>query len=335
MTRPAGVPLGGRSVGNGRGSAWKAATKSIPAGRGHAESAGRGVPAALDQQRGAGLERRGDVEVDGATDRAAQLVTDRVRPPPPDARACPPGARRSGPRSPAPRRRRAARSVPCPPGRRPWRAPRPPPRSSARGVAGGPLPARRRCARRRPRSSSSISEIASSASAIRPAALMRGAMPNARSRAVGWSGDSHARASSARRPARRVSASSASPSRTIARLSPVIGARSATVPMAATAARSLAASAAARQQRGGELVRQAGAGQVGIGIGAVGPMRVDHRHRPRQVAGGQVVIGHDHVHARGSRACSTSATFTIPQSQVMTSVTPAAARRSRPAFDRP
>ena len=36
------------------------------------------------------------------------------------------------------------------------------------------------------------------------------------------------------------------------------------------------------EQRRGELVRQTGAGEVGIGIGAVGTMRVDDRGCPRQ-----------------------------------------------------
>ena len=107
---------------------------------------------------------------------------------------------------------------------------------------------------------------------------------------------------------RCVSASSAKPSRTIARLSPVIGARSATVPMAAIAARSVAAAPAARQQRGCQLVGQAGAGQVRIGIGAV---RADADRPPLPRAAGprrEVVIGHDDVHAQAARD-ATSATF--------------------------
>ena len=150
-------------------------------------------------------------------------------------------------------------------------------------------------------SSSSSSEIASSASAMRPAALIRGATLYARSRAVTCSGDSQARASSARSPARCVSASSASPRRTIARLSPVIGARSATVPMAAMRSQVPRHRTAARQQGGRQLVGQAGAGQVRIGIGAIGPMRIHHRHRARQGPGRQVVIGDDHVQAQAAR----------------------------------
>ncbi len=75
---------------------------------------------------------------------------------------------------------------------------------------------------------------------MRPAELIRGATPKARSRAVGSVGTSAERASSARSPGRDVVASSARPSRTMARLSPVMGAMSAMVPMAATPARSAA-----------------------------------------------------------------------------------------------
>ena len=57
----------------------------------------------------------------------------------------------------------------------------------------------------------------------------------------------------------------------------------------------------ARQQRGRELVGQAGAGQVWIGIGAIGPMRIHHRHGARQGPGRQVVIGHDHVQSQAAR----------------------------------
>ena len=55
------------------------------------------------------------------------------------------------------------------------------------------------------------------------------------------------------------------------------------------------------EQRGGELVRQPGAGEVRIGIGAVGTMRVDDRDGPRQDRLRQVVVGDDDVEPELSR----------------------------------
>ena len=103
------------------------------------------------------------------------------------------------------------------------------------------------------------------------------------------------------KPGLEVTASSSRPSRTMARLSPVIGAMSAIVPIAATPAEVGGRLPAAREQRGCQLEGEAGAGQVGIGVGAVGTVRIDHRHRERQRAGRQVVVRDDDLHPEAAR----------------------------------
>ena len=82
------------------------------------------------------------------------------------------------------------------------------------------------------------------------------------------------------------------------------------------------------EQRRGELVRQPGAGEVRIGVGAVGPMRVDDRDGARQDRRRQVVVGDDDVEPERARRPRPRPTLQTPQSQVMTRVD-AVARRGR------
>ena len=278
-------PSGAAPTGNGRGSAWNACVEPIPGIRHQAEAAGGGVAATLREvwaRRPRGRPPR------GSRPAPAPILAARPprRSPPPRAgSARPRGVPPDSPMSPAPRRRCAPRA-----GRvRPPHPHRPPPLVGPRRGPATVSSRRRRwtasssSARRSASTGSSETRrpIASSASAMRPAALIRGAMAYARSRAVGCSGSATERARSARSPARRVAASCRTPAATIVRDSPVMGARSAMVPMAARAARSVGHQPATRKQRRGQAEREAGSGQVLVGIAAVCPVRVDDRRRGR------------------------------------------------------
>ena len=143
--------------------------------------------------------------------------------------------------------------------------------------------------------------MASSASAMRPAALTRGTTPKARSRAVGCDGTSQTARSSARRPAcvvRRQLLEAEPDDR------PALAGHRREVRDGADGRdgrQSIGRDAVPLEQRGGELVRQTGAGEVGIGIGAIGAMRVDDRGGPRQDGARQVVVGDDDVQPDLSR----------------------------------
>ena len=213
----------------------------------HAEATRAGVAASLDEELRTGLQRRGGVEVDRrrAPSRAARLP--QARRPRPAARAPPPVARRSGRRCQAPSHRARMRSaLPSGVAR---------PAASASSTATAVSSRRVRCDRLQllgdalglVRALGQEQEMASSASAMRPAALMRGATPNARSRAVGPIGPlAGARQKRAQPGSLGGRPDRPGPDRTMARLSPVIGARSAIVPMAATPARSATARLVAR-----------------------------------------------------------------------------------------
>ena len=88
------------------------------------------------------------------------------------------------------------------------------------------------------------------------------------------------------------------------RFSPTSGTTSASVPMAAilTNAGSQRRVPGLRAQRLHQLQRDADAGQVLVGIGAVVPLRVDHRQRLRQLGVGLVVVGDDQIDAELARA---------------------------------
>ena len=55
------------------------------------------------------------------------------------------------------------------------------------------------------------------------------------------------------------------------------------------------------EQRRGEAEREPGAGQVRVGVGAVGPVRIHDGHGGRQGSKRHVMVGHDHVHAHRGR----------------------------------
>ena len=137
--------------------------------------------------------------------------------------------------------------------------------------------------------------MASSASAIRPAALTRGTTPKARSRAVGCDGTSQPRDKQRAQAGvrRRRQLLEAEPDDRAA----LAGHRREVRDGAdgRHGGQPIGRDAVPLEQRGGELVRQTGPGEVGIGIGAVGPMRVDDRGCPRQDGARQVVVGDDDV----------------------------------------
>ena len=128
--------------------------------------------------------------------------------------------------------------------------------------------------------------VAMSGVLMRPAALTRGASMNADVVAVdGLAGEAaRRRAARAGRSVCGPLLSDARPSRAMTRFSPTSGTTSASVPIAAilTNAGSHFALPGARAQRLDELQRDADAGQVLVRIGAVVPLRVDHRQRRRQ-----------------------------------------------------
>ena len=257
----------------------------VPSLREDAEAAGRGMPAALGEVRGAGLQRRrrrgsrpgpGPIRAPRRPTSAA-AATGRASDVGQPAGDEPEQARRPGVVADDERRHRRA---PQRPGRAPPRWPRAV-ISRRRSWTASSSSARSSA---RVGSSSSSSAIASSASAMRPAALMRGTTPNAEvagRRLLRVARDDRAQqGAQARhawcRPARpgpaarwRGSPRSSAPGRRSCRSRPP--------------RRGHRSSPVAGEQRGGELVREAGAGQVGIGIGAVGAMR-DRPPRPRAAA---------------------------------------------------
>ena len=88
------------------------------------------------------------------------------------------------------------------------------------------------------------------------------------------------------------------------RFSPTSGTTSASVPMAATLMKpgSQLSRPARRHKRLHQLQRDADAGQVLVGIGAVVPLRIDHRQRRRQLRVRLVMIGDDQIDAELARA---------------------------------
>ena len=149
----------------------------------------------------------------------------------------------------------------------------------------------------------STSSSPASARYRRPAALMRGARRKPIARASSAPGSTLATRSSARIPGLRDVASACRPSRTRRRFSSRSGTQSATV-ASATRSRSSSAPAGSRagagQQRGRELVGDAGRAQVGARVAADGGVH-DRRVGQRPVGARAVVVGDDDVHAGGAR----------------------------------
>ena len=163
--------------------------------------------------------------------------------------------------------------------------------------------ARRRSARRGSRRRVSSSSRPASARSSRPAALIRGARRKPTAVVSIRAGSARATRMSARRPGRFVVASARRPARTRRRFSPRSGTQSAIV-ASATRSRSRSASAGSspggRQQRGGELVGDAGGAEVDARVAADG--RVHDRRVGQDAVGARaVVVGDDDVDAGGAR----------------------------------
>ena len=187
------------------------------------------------------------------------------------------------------------------------RRPAPRPRTGSASRCGGARRsggrARRRSARRASRRCISSSSRPASARSRRPAALIRGASRKPTARASMRAGSARETFMSARRPGRFVVASARRPARTRRRFSPRSGTQSAIV---ASATRSRSRVGAGRivprrgQQRGGELVGDAGGAEIGAGVAADGRMH-DRRVGQDAVGARAVVIGDDDVEARRAR----------------------------------
>ncbi len=111
------------------------------------------------------------------------------------------------------------------------------------------------------------------------------------------------RAAPAGRPCAGPRVSSSRPSLAMTRFSPTSGTTSASVPMAAilTNAGSQLLLPGLLAERLHELERHADAGQVLVGIRAVGALGIDDRERLRQLDVGLVVVGDDEVDAELAR----------------------------------